>query len=58
MVSTVLFNKSDKYIISKDYIQYLLKLEALNYLKRENLINEQMCLDAKLQLQNLYIRKK
>ena len=53
MISTVYLNENYKYIISKDFIQYLLKLDALNYL-----INEQLYLDTILQIKNSYISKK
>ena len=58
MISTVYLNENYKYIISKDFIQYLLKLDALNYLKKEELINEQLYLDTILQIKNSYISKK
>lgn len=38
MISNVFLDKSKEKIISLDYIDYLVMLETLNYLKRENLI--------------------
>ena len=38
-ISNIFFNKNQEYIISKEYIDYLVKLEALNYLKRMNIID-------------------
>ena len=39
MISNVFLDKSKKKIISLDYIDYLVILETLNYLKKENLID-------------------
>ena len=38
-IGSIKFNKSNEYLISKDYINYLVELEALNYLKRMNVID-------------------
>ena len=37
-IANIFFNKNQEYIISREYIDYLVKLEALNYLKRMNII--------------------
>ena len=37
-IANIFFNKNQEYIISKEYIDYLVKLEAFNYLKRMNII--------------------
>lgn len=39
MISNVFLDKSKEKIISLDYIDYLVILETLNYLKKENLID-------------------
>ena len=38
-ISNIFFDRSNEYIISKDYIDYLVKLETLNYLKKMNIID-------------------
>ena len=38
-IANIFFNKNQEYIISREYIDYLVKLEALNYLKRMNIID-------------------
>ena len=38
-IGSIKFNKVKEYLISKDYIDYLVELEALNYLKRMNIID-------------------
>ena len=38
-IANIFLNKNQEYIISKEYIDYLVKLEALNYLKRMNIID-------------------
>lgn len=38
-ISNIFFNKNKEYLISKDYIDYLVELETLNYLKRLNIID-------------------
>ncbi len=38
-ITTILIDNSKDYLISKDYIDYLVELETLNYLKQINLID-------------------
>jgi len=38
-IGSIKLNKTKEYLISKDYINYLVELEALNYLKRLNVID-------------------
>lgn len=38
-IGSIKLNKTKEYLISKDYINYLAELEALNYLKRLNIID-------------------
>ena len=38
-IGSIKLNKTKEYLISKDYIDYLVELEALNYLKRMNIID-------------------
>ncbi len=38
-IGSIKLNKTKEYLISKDYINYLVELEALNYLKRLNIID-------------------
>lgn len=54
MIGNVYLNEVKKYY-DYNFIQYLLKLEAISYLKREGLISEDIFIKYKLQLKNLYI---
>ena len=56
-ISNVLLNDSKKYIISKEYIDYLIKLESLNYLKNNYLIDINLYDKAKVYLKKSYIGK-
>lgn len=38
-IGSIKLNKTKEYLISKDYINYLVELETLNYLKRLNIID-------------------
>lgn len=54
MIGNVYLNEVKKYY-DYNYIQYLLKLEAINYLKKEGLINEDIYLKFKMQIKNSHI---
>ena len=56
-ISNVLLNDSKKYIISKEYIDYLIKLETLNYLKNNYLIDINLYDKAKVYLKKSHIGK-
>ena len=56
-ISNIFFNKNQEYIISKEYIDYLVKLEALNYLKRMNIIDMNLYDKAILYFKKSHIGK-
>ena len=56
-ISNVLLNDSNKYIISKEYIDYLIKIETLNYLKKNYLIDINLYDKAKVYLKKSHIGK-
>lgn len=55
MISNVFLNNSKSELISKNYRQYLLKLDALNYLKKENLIDNKHYEKARVQIKKSHI---
>ena len=56
-ISNIFFNKNQEYIISKEYIDYLVKLETLNYLKRMNIIDMSLYDKAILYFKKSHIGK-
>ena len=57
MIANVFLDKSKEYIISKDYINYLVELESLNYLKKFNIIDMKLYDKAILYLKKSHIGK-
>ena len=57
MIANVFLDKSKEYIISKDYINYLVELESLNYLKKLNVIDIKLYDKAILYLKKSHIGK-
>ena len=56
-IANIFFNKNQEYIISREYIDYLVKLEALNYLKRMNIIDMNLYDKAILYFKQSHIGK-
>lgn len=55
MIANVFLNNNKSNLICKNYIQYLLQLDALNYLKNEKLIDIKNYERAKLQIKKSHI---
>lgn len=55
MISNVFLDNSKENVISKNFIQYLLKLDALNYLKKNELIDTRCYEKTKVQIKKLHI---
>ncbi len=57
MIANVFLDRSKENIISFSYIDYIVMLETLNFLKKENLIEINIYDKAILQLKKSYIGK-
>ena len=57
MIANVFLDKSKDYIINKDYIYYLVELETLNYLKKNNIIDLILYDKANVYLKKSHIGK-
>ncbi len=55
MISNIFLNRTTDYIISKDFIQYLLQLEALKYLRNKDLLSDEVYLKSKVQIKKSHI---
>lgn len=56
-IANIFFNKDQEHIISKEYIDYLVRLWVLNYLKRMNIIDMSLYDKAILYFKKSYIGK-
>lgn len=55
MVANVFLDRSNEYIIPVNYIEFLVMLEALKYLKKEKLIQDDLYERVILQLKKSHI---
>ena len=58
MISNVFLNRSKEYLINKNFIDYNMEIEFLNYIRGLGLIDDDNLIKAKLEIKKSHIGNK
>lgn len=58
MIANVFLNRSKEYLINKNFIDYYMEIELLNYIRRLGLIDDDNLIKAKLEIKKSHIGNK
>lgn len=58
MIANVFLNRSKEYLINKNFIDYHMEIELLNYIRRLGLIDDDNLIKAKLEIKKTHIGNK